>query len=164
MNTFAKVLLVLGMTFSLVPTTIGAFGNGQKGMSREEFQRMYSDFLRDEGYKPVVDDDGDVRFKYEGKTYFIQVSENDPQYFRIAFANFWPIENEKELGQAFVAANDSNMKSKVSKVLIIRENVWVSLEIFVGHPDDFKQVFSRSMSALNNGVDGFVKKMRELNN
>ena len=44
---------------------------------------MYVDFLTEEGYKPTVDSDGDVRFKKEGMTYFISVHSNDPQYFRI---------------------------------------------------------------------------------
>ena len=55
----------------------------------------------------------------------------------------------------------SNANSKVSKVFTVGDNVWVSIEILVTRPEDFKGVFKRAMSAVDNGVAHFVRKMRE---
>ena len=127
----------------------------------EQLQALYSDYLKDEGYKPEIDSDGDVRFKREGRTYFIAVSAKDPEFFRVVLANIWSIDNEAERVKVHAAADFSNAESKVSKVHTVRDNVWVSIELFVASPGDFRGVFTRSMSALDNGVANFVKKMRE---
>ncbi|HRH39472.1 MAG TPA: hypothetical protein PK760_14060 [Flavobacteriales bacterium] len=124
-------------------------------------QKMYMDYLSEEGYRPEVDGDGDVQFKAEGRTYFIDVTEDDQEYFRVALANIWPIESEKEREQCYIACDFSNAQTKVAKAYLVKDNIWVGIEIFVAEPGDFKAVFKRSMSALNSGVDNFVKKMKE---
>jgi hypothetical protein len=130
-------------------------------MTRERLQRLYSDFLTEEGYKPYLDKDGDVQFKREGRTYFIAVAESDSQFFRVVLANFWEIESEKERAQVIAAADASNGKSKVAKIFTVKDNVWACVELFLRKPEDFKGVFTRMMSAIDYGVAIFVAKMRE---
>lgn len=130
-------------------------------MSAKDLQKMYMDFLSDEGYRPEVDKDGDVQFKAEGKTFFIDVDAEDLTYFRVALPNIWPIESEQERLQCYVAADFSNAQAKVAKTYLVQDNIWVGIEVFVAEPQDFKKIFARSMSALGNGVNQFVTKMRE---
>jgi len=59
------------------------------------------------------------------------------------------------------AVNYANAESKTSKVFIVRDNVWASIELFVADPEDFKSIFKRSMSALQYGVYNFVTKMKD---
>ncbi len=140
-----------------------AFGKdpAEQTVSKAELQRLYRDFLAEEGYKPDVDADGDVRFKREGRTYCIIIDEKDPVFFRLVLPNIWEIESEAERKQVLIAADASNAKSKVSKVCTMGDNVWVSIELFVGEPGDFKKVFTRALSAIDNGVINFVAKMKE---
>lgn len=143
---------------------IPLFSLAQKdGTSKEKaaVQKMYLDYLTDEGYRPEIDSDGDVQFKSEGKTYFINVVEDDPTYFRVVLANIWPIESENERVQCLIAVDYSNAKAKVTKSYLVKDNVWVGIEIFIPETADFKKVFKRCMSALNNGVTHFVTKMKE---
>lgn len=129
---------------------------------KKALQKMYMDYLTDEGYKPELDSDGDVQFKAEGKTYFINVVPDDPTYFRVVLANIWPIESEDERAQCLIAVDYSNAKAKVTKSYLVKDNIWVGIELFLPEASDFKGVFRRSMSALTNGVSHFVSKMREL--
>ena len=126
-----------------------------------ELQRLYQTYLADEGYRPSIDADGDVRFKREGNNYFIAVSDDDPEFFTVVLPNIWPIDDDAERTRVLAAADASNAKSKVSKVYTVKDDVWVSVELFVKRPEDFKGVFERAMSALDNGTDNFVSKMRE---
>lgn len=100
--------------------------------SKAELQRLYMGFLTEEGFKPDLDSDGDVRFKREGKTYVIIIDAKDPEFFRLVLPNIWKIESEAERTQVLIAADASNAKSKVSKVCTMADNVWVSIELFVG--------------------------------
>jgi hypothetical protein len=135
--------------------------DAKEGPSKSALQKMYMSYLADEGFKPEIDSDGDVRYKSEGKVYCIIIDAKDSLYFRLVLANIWKIENETERQKVLVAVDYSNAKSKVSKAYIVKDNVWVCIELFVAKPEDFKPLFSRSSSALANGVTNFVQKMRE---
>ena len=58
---------------------------------------LYMDFLSGEGYRPTIDNDGDVVFKVEGGLYYIDVDADDAVYFRVVYPNFWSIENPDEI-------------------------------------------------------------------
>jgi hypothetical protein len=121
----------------------------------------YISYLIKEGYKPTVDEYGNVDFKYEGKHYVIIVSENDPEFFRIVLPNIWLIESEKERQKALIAADYATGKIKVVKVLVVRDHVWVSFEVFVSKPEQFQGIFKRSMSALQAATMVFREKMSQ---
>jgi len=130
-------------------------------MNKKELAKMYVDYLSKEGFHPELDKDGDVVFKSEGKTYLIIADENDPVYFRLIFPNFWAIESEPERQKVLVAADYATGRTKVAKVYTTQNNnVWASIEVFLRKPEDFKEIFQRSMSALQASVANFVEKMR----
>lgn len=129
-------------------------------MNKRELADMYVRFLQSEGYHPELDKDGDVVFKSEGKVYLIIADEKDPNYFRLIFPNFWSIDSEAERQKVLVAADYATGRTKVAKVHTVQNNVWASTEMFFGKPEQFKEVFSRAMSALQASVANFVEKMR----
>jgi len=121
---------------------------------------MYRDYLSGEGFMPSLDDDGDVVFKKEGRTYIIVIDENDEEFFRLVFPNFWPIESEDEREKVIKASCDATAKTKVAKIFPVRDNVWGTIELFVETPGSARAVISRSMSALMAAVDTFAQSMR----
>lgn len=160
---FQHVLRTLPIILSL--TLVSAVVQSQdaskgEALTKGSLQRMYMDYLIDEGYKPELDEDGDVRFKHEGKTYFIQVDSSDAECFRLVLANIWPIENEEERDQVRVAMDHCNALAKVAKAYMVRDDVWVAIETFLPRPEDFKAIFKRSLLALDHGVGLFARKMR----
>jgi hypothetical protein len=128
-------------------------------MTKNERAELYQTFIKEEGYVPKIDDDGDIVFKYEGRGYII-ILDDDEEYFRLVFPNFWSIETEDERTKVMVAALNTTSKTKVAKVFPVRDNVWASVELFCSPPESFRSVFNRSMSALQSSVDIFVENMR----
>lgn len=123
---------------------------------------IYMDYLEREGYRPIIDDDGDVVFKEEGRTYYVDVDTEDEMFFRLVMPNFWSIESGEELARVLIAANYASMKTKVVKVYVRSDDkdTIASIEMFLGKPEDFTAVFRRALSALKAGVANFVEKMR----
>jgi hypothetical protein len=121
---------------------------------------LYMDYLREEGYVPRLDDDGDVVFKYEGGTYILFADEKDPAYFRLAFPNFWEIESEEEERQVLDVINELNGRLKVVKFFIPRDDLWASVEMFIDPIENFRAVFARSISLLSQAVGMFRDKMQ----
>lgn len=91
--------------------------------TKTEYQQFYMDYLTGEGYRPEVDSDGDVSFKREGLTYYIIVTETDAEFFEMALPNIHSVTSESEREKAYLAADYSNAKSKVSKVYLVGDDV-----------------------------------------
>jgi hypothetical protein len=128
-------------------------------MTKDERLKMYADFLKGEGYSPETIKEG-VVFKAEGKTYVIMVDENDEQFFRLVFPNFWSIDSDKERVKVVAASSHSTAATKVAKIFPVDNNTWGTIELFVASPDHFKGVFTRSLGALQAAVQTFVGQMK----
>ncbi len=128
---------------------------------KEDLAALYCDFLRQKGYTPEIDEDGDVVFRDGKNVFVIIIEENDTQFFRLIFPNFWPIESEEERQKARVAAEHVNHKIKVVKCYIQRDNVCAAIEAFFPLPHDFRGVFQRMLSTLRAGIQEFVSNMRQ---
>lgn len=126
-------------------------------MSKAE---IYFEYLKEEGYVPHYDSDGDIVFKSEGLTYLLFASEDDEAYFRMSLPNFWKIESEEERQRALAVACRVNAELKVVKIYPVEDNVWASVELLFDPPDGFKPVFSRALRIIRHGVDHFATLMR----
>lgn len=130
-------------------------------MSKAERVRVFSDFLRGEGYAPTTDSDGDIVYKCEGRVYLVILDEGDNEFFRIVYPGFWSIESPEERIRVERAALKACADTKVAKVFPIRDNTWATIEIFCANIEQAKAVFRRSMSALQTAVATFVEEMRK---
>jgi len=132
-----------------------------QAQSKEELQEMYTDFLDREGYNSWVDEDGDIQFKREGKTFFIEVDEDDAEFFRVVLPNIWPIESEEEREQVLYACDVANRRVKTAKIYTVRDNVWISVEVFEKDRDDYESYFDRCIKVVSLAADYFVEAMNE---
>jgi hypothetical protein len=129
-------------------------------MTDQELAEDIAEFLRSEGYRPTVDEDSDVIFKSEGRTYIIQVDSRDPCFFRLIYPNFWSLESDDERERALEAASEANKVVKVAKIFLVRDDTWASIELFCETPDSYKALLTKSMGALQAGVHHYVKLMK----
>ncbi|MDR2792827.1 MAG: hypothetical protein LBB61_04050 [Treponema sp.] len=148
---FSTVLLVLFI------------GNVAAQYSRTGLQNMYMSYLTAEGYAPSIDSDGDVAFKKEGRPFWIEVNEDDLEYFRIGYLANYALDYEYEVLQFPVAINHATKVTKVAKVYSLddRGRFMISAEIYLVRPEDFKIVFNRMISAINRARENFLLKMEE---
>jgi hypothetical protein len=124
----------------------------------KRLQKMYVEYLNEAGYRPFVDGDGDVQFKHEGSTYFIDVDEDDTLYFRLVLLGNLP---EKFTRNAVLdATNYATEMAKVCKIYLRDGGIIVAdVELFFDRPEDFQAVFERSLSAIDVGLNLFRTKL-----
>ena len=60
-----------GLVLALSGAAVRAADTAADAAKNQQLQRMYTSYLTDEGYKPTVDDKGNVVFKRDGHTYVI---------------------------------------------------------------------------------------------
>lgn len=128
-------------------------------MTKAELAETYRGILFEEGYSPRIDDDGDVVFKFEGRTHFIIINPDDPMFFNLVLPNFWPIESGEERMRVIQAAAEATSEMKVAKVYPRKENTWAGVEMFCSPPESVQPVLRRALEALRSTVDYFVRVM-----
>jgi hypothetical protein len=131
-------------------------------MNEEQIQALYVETLAEEGYRPKLDDDGDIVFKSEGRTLYIRMYPDDTEYMQLVLPNFWKIESEEEREMALIAANHATRVTKVAKVFVTKANTCASIEMFLPEPSLFGKILNRSVVALRNGAEHFAEKMQDL--
>jgi len=157
-NAFVCALVCL---CSLISSPVLLAADKRTNWSKKHLQNIYMAYLKKEGYMPRLDSDGDVVFKSEGNTFFVAMSEEDPTFFRLILPNIWKVEGQTERAYVLTAADQSNAMCKVSKLFLVEDRVWVSIEQFLASPEDFKSIFKRAIGALDAGASVFVLKMAE---
>jgi hypothetical protein len=130
-------------------------------MSRSEIMNLYLDYLRDEGYRPGLDRDGDIKFKHEGRTYLLLVDEQDTACVRLIFPNFWGLDTPDEKRKAVEAAERATAETKVSKVYLVGDNVWAAFEMLCTPPETLKAVFARAIRTLKTASSKFAEQVRK---
>ena len=123
---------------------------------------LYLAQLTDEGYRPKLDDDGDIIFKAEGKPYYLQISADDLQFVRLAAYGVWTIESPAELEVAYRVTSAISARFKAAKAFVAEdENVHVTLEVLVPSPEAFGGLFPRLLSILQSAARELGDDMRQ---
>jgi len=148
-------VLILGVFF-VFPAVAQ---QGQIGWAKADLQSIYIEHLRQEGYVPTVDVDGDIQFKVSGDNYFIIIDDKDLQFFQI-YLGFSL--GAVSLENALSAANYTNRHSKVAKVSISSDGrvANITAELLVEDPRGFKPVLSRALSLIRNAENIFLVQLK----
>ncbi len=120
----------------------------------------YFAFLAAEGFRPEVDEDGDVRFRHEGRTLYLFRDGKDPEYFRVALPGAWECDGPEEESRALAAVNSVNRDLKTVKCVLVDGVVWVSVEQFFDPPEAFRPVFTRLLDVIGSAAWQVRERMR----
>ena len=118
------------------------------------------EFLADEGFRPKLDDDGDVYFKYEGSTYMVIANHGDATVLSVLLPYFWPLEDPAERARALEAAMHAQATIRIGRVMVLDENVSASVNAYLPDETSFRAVLLRSIDGLHYLGKAFRDHMR----
>src|SRR5688572_25117587 len=92
----------------------------------------YLEFLAEEGFRPRINEYGNVTFKCEGRSYLILIDEKEAEYFYLVYPDFWRIDSDEELSRVKKAALAATVNTKAVKIYPVRDdtNTWATVEQF----------------------------------
>lgn len=143
MNTETKVLLADGVQSTL--------------------SNIY-EFLAEEGYRPEIQDSGNLAFKAEGRRYVIILDDEDVNFIRFCAMN---ITSHFELtwGQAVEYCNKVNSKFKIVKASCIERDGVIKVSVDSEHcyskVEHFTDQLDRLLWAIRSAVDYFYDVISE---
>jgi hypothetical protein len=144
--------------------TMPAAAQNHPTLVKQKLQKMYMEHLSSAGYRPIVDEDGDIQFKREGLFYCIFVEDSDTVFFRLVL--FQTVDDMYSLSKILEAANFANTKAKVFKISTAKNSkgenrVFGSVELLLSNPSDFKDVLDRAFNIIDTGMALFKIKLFE---
>lgn len=117
------------------------------------------------GYKPTVDDDGDICVRYQMKNIFFMTGSEEEQYVTAILPQFQEV-NEGEEALALAVCNKVNRDAKLAKVYIDQtfKSVSASCEFFYTDMESLKNnveytlvILGMVRSAYYNAREEFVE-------
>lgn len=146
--------------FTLMISSFFSFSQSEETKIKND----YISFLKSEGFTPSIDNDGDIKFKFEGKTYWIN-SNDDELFFSVS---------------RYVGNSDEGCSNKMKKVVKESDNQYKSLNVeilgsdcqtikfssssLLAQPEDFKVIFERSLRIVNYGVNFSKEEYQKISN
>lgn len=113
------------------------------------------------GYKPQKDDDGDLRIRYQMKSFYVMGTQLEENFLSVIFPQFYEFE-EEEVTKVLAACNKVTRDIKLAKVYIDQtfKNVTASCEFFYNDEEGMKVCLKKSLEILGLVRSGFVKTIR----
>lgn len=119
--------------------------------AQRQLRSDISYFLREEGFLPEIDSDGDIMFKKEGGVYYISIDHNDTSPMYLAMHRDYLYSDNGLFTKPNVAkaANELNLYKGV-KVICFDNNYSYRAEMYLVNAEHFKYTFYKLLSQLEN--------------
>jgi len=155
-NNLFKILILFCIMLCCSAVAWGQTLNAQQ----KKLQNDIIFYLKSEGFSPSIDEDGDIVFKKEGKSYFIEIDDKETSPFFLTLKRGLYEENGFD-NQKAIRAADAAQEYKGIKVKFYKKTVYVQMEMFLQDVEHFKSTFYRMMSimsyAMNELIDEYNK-------
>jgi hypothetical protein len=118
-------------------------------VSWQDLRHKYLSILSDMGFRSEIDSDGDIHFTYEGGNYYI-TNNCDDTYFFMLYPGFWQFDNKNEQLAGLLAANITNRRMKVAKILLNSDmdRASVTLECYIHNISDVQSFLMRGLRCM----------------
>lgn len=115
-------------------------------------------FLKEEGFTPEIDKDGDIKFKRQGDTYFVIIDAANESPMYLVFAEFINVPERYSETVAKLASEQLTRRFKAVKCNYISNNrtFRVAAEMFVRSSEPFKEAFYKLTSVMDSLEDEII--------
>ena len=153
------ITLVLGLF--ILPSI--SFAQSDSGFNSEQLALRTDlfNFLKEEGFMPELDSDGDIKFKSEGQPYYISVSKTDenPMYV-VLFRSF---NNPDEYSAETIAMASTKLNFyKGVKVLCFEKSFRIGAELYVRNAEPVKSAFYKLKGIIDSVKSDFLDECKNV--
>ena len=128
-------------------------------MTRHE---MVVSVLQSLGFKPQIDDEGDIFVRYQMKTFYVMgPNSDDEDYLVVVFPQMYEV-NEGEETKVLAVCNKITREIKLAKVYIDQtlKNVSAGCEFYYNGEESLKTCLDKAIEILGMVRLTFIKTMR----
>ena len=118
--------------------------------------------LQSLGFKPQIDDDGDIFVRYQMKTFYVMgANSDDEDYLVVVFPQMYEV-NEGEETKVLATCNKITREIKLAKVYIDQtlKNVSANCEFYYNGEESLKTCLDKAIEILGMVRSTFIKTIR----
>ena len=139
-----KKLFLLLLVFCAVQVVAQDLNTAQRRLRSDITQ-----FLREEGFMPEIDSDGDIKFKKEGGTYYISIDyKDDSPMYLVMYRQYLYSESGLFVKRNILKASNELNFYKGVKILCFESNYSFRAEMYLVNAEHFKYTFYKLLSQL----------------
>ena len=94
------------------------------------------------------EESGISTFKYKEYTYLFANDNSDPYYMRLILPNVADTNDEKIKGKINDIINKYNYNFKATKIILVENRIWISIEQFIYSKENINKLFLRIIQIL----------------
>ena len=115
------------------------------------------------GYKPEIDNDGDIMVRYQMKSICVYVGDEEDSYVAVLLPQFYEMEDGEE-PLVLAVCNKMTRELKLAKVFVDQtfDNVSASCEFFYANEESLEHSLDKSLKILGVVRSQFRKNKSEL--
>lgn len=116
-------------------------------------------FLKEEGYMPEIDSDGDIAFKIEGTRYYVSISATDENPMYLSFFSSFNNPSDYSPDVVLMASKELN-KYKGVKVTCYDNSFRISCDLYLRDAELFKESFYKVKSQMSSVQSDFLNECK----
>ena len=120
---------------------------------------MVLDFLRQQGFCPEIDQNNNIVFKSEMKTFLFINNDSDEEFFQLALPGIFDVTEENH-DLVLEACNKVNFNIKVAKVCLWDDTIWVFFENILDQTPDVSTIIPRALGILKHAQQSFYEAIQ----
>lgn len=106
---------------------------------------LVENWLKEQGFRCERDDDGDIRFRYQGLGMFC-CKDSDNNYLRIIMPGIYDVAGDRE--RVLEAINTIARELKVIKAFLVNDSLWLSIEMFIDSTPNIDDFIERCLNVM----------------
>ena len=153
-----KIIFALALSLAAVCATAQDLSQLSKAA------RAAYDFLKEDGYKPTVDEDNDVIFKAQGISFYVDNYQNDDTYLRVVLTPIEEIDvnNKAQRDAALYACNFITLKKKLIKAYMWEDGtIEFCTAAYIASSGEVSEMVSASIEYMIAAVTSWVEAFNE---
>lgn len=153
------ITLVLGLL--ILPNML--FAQSDSGFNSEQLvlRTDLFNFLKEEGFMPELDSDGDIKFKSEGHPYYIRVSKTDENPMYVVLFRSFNYPDEYSAETVAMASTKLNFYKGV-KVLCFDKSIRIGAELYVRNAEPVKSAFYKLKGNIDSVKSDFLDECKNV--
>lgn len=147
----------------IVPSVVLAQGESEYNSEQLAMRTELFNFLKQEGFMPDIDKDGDIHFKSEGDNFYVSVSKTDNNPMYVTFFKSFNYPEDYSL-ETILLANKELSLYKGIKIVCFKNSLRIGAELFVRSAEPLKHSFYKLKGIINQVEGDFVDECEKVGN
>lgn len=152
-----RVIIMLLLWVAFAPIALKGQDNTEFTNEQLALRNELFNFLKEEGFMPELNSDGDIRFKSEGQLYNFYISKSDKNPMYVALNKSYNNPDDYSVETIVMATKELNMYKGV-KVICFDDSFSVRAELYVREAEPVKAVFYKLMDIIDSVVSDFLNE------